>query len=107
MKQNKKSLKESFENYVIIIDHRSRLPGGEKGKKSGGPIIQTKPSETQEKAIPNIQPSKTHKTNSEEETKKQAKGPNVVVNSVIEQNVINSSEDNGIRSPKSQVRFLT
>lgn len=54
--------------------------------------------------MPNIQPSKTYKANSEEETKIQAKGTKVIVNSVIEKDVVNSVDDNGLRSPKSQVK---
>lgn len=88
---------------MILITRRNRLADGGKEKKSSVSIIQTKPSETKEKAPPAIQPSKTFKTNSEEETKKQAKGTKVVVNSVIEQNVINS-EDSGLRTVKNQVR---
>ncbi|XP_076636870.1 uncharacterized protein LOC143349470 isoform X2 [Colletes latitarsis] len=89
-------------NTVMVFSPQSAPSDGEKGKKSSGSIIQTKPSETKEKAALDIQPSKTHKTNTGEETKKQVKGSKVVVNSVIEQNIINSSDDNGLRSPKSQ-----
>ena len=88
---------------TLIAHHFDCVADGEKDKKTGVSIIQTKPSEAKEKAVPAIQPSKTLKTSSEEETKKQAKGTKVVVNSVIEQNVINS-EDNGLRTAKNQVR---
>lgn len=96
-------------NSILLIErlylfYRHRLPAGEKEKKSTVSIIQTKPSETKEKVA--IQPSKTYKTNIEEETKKQVKGTKVVVNSVIEQNVINSSDDNGSRNVKDQVRLI-
>lgn len=91
---------------MILFVYRHRFSGGEKEKKSSVSIIQTKPSEMKEKVAPAIQPSKTYKTNSEEETKKQVKGTKVVVNSVIEQNVINSSEDNGLRTAKNQVRLM-
>lgn len=86
----------------LIADYG--LSEGEKEAKSSVSIIQTKPTETQEKAVLDIQPSKTHKPNTLEETKKQAKATKIVVNSVIEQNAINSSDDNGPRTPKSQVR---
>lgn len=98
-------------NSILLIErfylfYRHRLPASEKEKKSTVSIIQTKPSETKEKVAPAIQPSKTYKTNTEEETKKQVKGTKVVVNSVIEQNVINSSDDNGSRNVKDQVRLI-
>lgn len=96
----------TYHDRTILFVYRHRLPGGEKEKKSSVSIIQTKPSETKEKVVPAIQPSKTYKTNSEEETKKQIKGTKVVVNSVIEQNVINSSEDNGLKTVKNQVRLM-
>ncbi|XP_076762826.1 uncharacterized protein LOC143430427 [Xylocopa sonorina] len=89
----------------MVFSPQTAPPDGENEKKTTVSIIQTKPTETKEKpSVPDIQPSKTHKTNSEEETKKQAKGTKVVVSSVIEQNVINPSDDNnqGLRSPKSQ-----
>ncbi|PBC26558.1 hypothetical protein APICC_07081 [Apis cerana cerana] len=99
-------------NTVMVFSPQSAPSAGEKEKKSTVSIIQTKPSETKEKVAPAIQPSKTYKTNTEEETKKQVKGTKVVVNSVIEQNVINSSEDNGSRSvkdqePKTQTQAMT
>lgn len=89
-------------NTVMVFSPQSAPSAGEKEKKSTVSIIQTKPSETKEKVAPAIQPSKTYKTNIEEETKKQVKGTKVVVNSVIEQNVINSSDDNGSRNVKDQ-----
>ncbi|OAD59422.1 hypothetical protein WN48_09162 [Eufriesea mexicana] len=91
-------------NTVMVFSPQSAPGDSEKAKKSSDSVIQTKPSETKEKVAPAIQPSKTHKINSEDETKKQTKGTKVVVNSVIEQNVINSTEDNGLQPLKNQVR---
>ncbi|XP_017884119.1 mediator of DNA damage checkpoint protein 1 [Ceratina calcarata] len=88
-------------NTVMVFSPQSAPADGEKEKKISGSIIETKPSEKKEKAH-DIQPSKTRKGNTEEETKKQAKGTKVVVNSVIEQNAINPADDNGTRSPRSQ-----
>lgn len=74
---------------------------GEK-TKNPGPAIQTKPVE--KKPIPDIQPSKTHKPNNQGETKKQAqKSSKVVVNSVVQQNIINSSDDKQKQVIKSEV----
>lgn len=103
--ENSANNSDSIYDWTILL-FGYRVPAGEKEKKSTVSIIQTKPSETKEKVAPAIQPSKTYKTNTEEETKKQVKGTKVVVNSVIEQNVINSSEDNGSRSVKDQVRLI-
>lgn len=59
--------------------------------------IQTKPVEKQKK-IPDIQPSKTHKGDTNVGTKKETK---IVVHSVVEQNVVKNSADNLL--PKREV----
>ncbi|KAI4496711.1 hypothetical protein M0804_000521 [Polistes exclamans] len=89
-------------NTVMVFSPQSSPPEGEK-PKSSGPPIQTKPIE--KKPIPDIQPSKTHKpSNQGGETKKQGqKNSKVVVNSVVEQNVINPTEDKQKQVVKSQV----
>lgn len=62
----------------------------EKKTASSTPAIHTKPTTEQKKNVPDIQPSKTHKAEAQGgETKKQIKGTKVVVNSVVEQNVVN------------------
>ncbi|XP_047355802.1 mucin-17 isoform X2 [Vespa velutina] len=87
-------------NTVMVFSPQSSPPEGDK-TKSPGPAIQTKPVE--KKPIPDIQPSKTHKPNNQGETKKQAqKNSKVVVNSVVQQNIINSSEDKQKQVIKSE-----
>lgn len=89
--------------------HRLFSEGGI-GKKttSSTPAIHTKPTTEQQqlkKNVPDIQPSRTHKVEDQgSETKKQIKGTKIVVNSVIEQNVVNPSENAAPKSMKSQVK---
>lgn len=82
---------------------------GDSGKKSTSstPPIHTKPTEQQHKKnVPDIQPSKTHKVETQDgETKKQIKGTKIVVNSVVEQNVVNPSENTAAKAIKSQVNL--
>ncbi|KAI4492248.1 hypothetical protein M0802_009938 [Mischocyttarus mexicanus] len=89
-------------NTVMVFSPQSSPPEGEKSKNSGPPI-QTKPIE--KKPIPDIQPSKTHKPNNQGgETKKQGqKSSKVVINSVVEQNVINPTEDKHKQVVKSEM----
>lgn len=85
---------------------RRLFPEGDTGKKitSSTPAIHTKPTTEQKKNVPDIQPSKTHKADAQGgETKKQIKGTKIVVNSVIEQNVVNPSENAAPKPTKSQV----
>lgn len=77
---------------------------GDTGKKiSSASAIHTKPTEQQQeqqqkKNAPDIQPSKTHKAeHQDDETKKQIKGTKIVVN------VVNPSENAAANSIKSQV----
>ncbi|XP_072747385.1 uncharacterized protein [Anoplolepis gracilipes] len=92
-------------NTVMVFSPQSAPPEGDSGKKTTStPPIQTKPTEQQQqrKNVPNIQPSKTHKVETQNgETKKQIKGTKIVVNSVVEQNVVNPSE-NAPKTMKSQ-----
>lgn len=88
---------------------RSFSEGGS-GKKitSSTPAIHTKPTTEQQpkKNVPDIQPSKTHKAEDQGgETKKQIKGTKIVVNSVIEQNVMNPSDNAAPKLTKNQVRI--
>lgn len=81
---------------------------GDSGKKtaSSTPPIHTKPTEQQQqkKNVPDIQPSKTHKVEIQDgETKKQIKGTKIVVNSVVEQNLGNPSENVAPTTTKNQV----
>lgn len=81
---------------------------GDSGKKtaSSTPPIHTKPTEQQQqkKNVPDIQPSKTHKVEIQDgETKKQIKGTKIVVNSVVEQNLGNPSENAAPKTTKNQV----
>lgn len=83
---------------------------GDSGKKtaSSKPPIHTKPAELQQqkKNVPDIQPSKTHKVETQDsETKKQIKGTKIVVNSVVEQNAVNPSENTASKMTKSQVNW--
>lgn len=75
---------------------------------SSAPAIHTKPITEQQpkKNAPDIQPSKTHKGEHQdgETRKKQIKGTKIVVNSVIEQNVANPSDNAAPKPTKSQVR---
>lgn len=68
------------------------------------PPIRTKPPAEQKKNVPDIQPSKTHKVEPQGETKKQIKGTKIVINSMVDQNAVNPSEDAGLKPTKSQVR---
>jgi len=79
---------------------------GDNEKKTSAPAIHTKPTEQQEKKnIPDIQPSKTHKTEHQDGgTKKQVKGTKIVVNSVVEQNAVSPSENASPKSTKVQHR---
>ena len=80
---------------------------GDKGKENATPKvppIETKPAEVQKKN-PDIQPSKTHKSNSQPETKKNVdKGTKIVVNSVIEPNVVNGPDE--IVSTKKEASYI-
>lgn len=61
-------------------------------QKSGtGTIIETKPVESVKK-IPDIQPSKTHKSEPRVETKKHE--TKIVVHSIVEENVVKNSKEN-------------
>lgn len=85
---------------------RSFSEGGiEKTITSSTPAIHTKPTTEPKKNVPDIQPSKIHKAEDQgSETKKQIKGTKIVVNSVIEQNMMNPSENAAPKATKSQVR---
>ncbi|XP_014479867.1 PREDICTED: uncharacterized protein LOC106747099 [Dinoponera quadriceps] len=94
-------------NTVMVFSPQSAPPPGaaDAGKKitSTTPAIHTKPPTTEpKKNAPDIQPSKTHKQDAQSETKKQIKGTKVVVNSVVEQNVVNPSVDAAPKLTKSQ-----
>ncbi|XP_012535992.1 flocculation protein FLO11 [Monomorium pharaonis] len=92
-------------NTVMVFSPQSAPPEGDVAKKttSSAPAIHTKPATEQKKNVPDIQPSKTHKVNDQGgETKKQLKGTKIVVNSVVEQNVVNPSENTALKSTKSQ-----
>lgn len=88
---------------------------GDSGKKttSSTPPIHTKPTEQQQqqqqkKNVPDIQPSKTHKVETHDgETKKQIKGTKIVVNSVVEQNVVNPSENAAAKATKVNEGYVT
>ncbi|XP_011688617.1 PREDICTED: probable serine/threonine-protein kinase nek3 [Wasmannia auropunctata] len=93
-------------NTVMVFSPQSAPPEGDVGKKttSPTPAIQTKPTTEQQpkKNIPDIQPSKTHKAEDQGgETKKQIKGTKIVVNSVVEQNVVNPSKS---QEPSKQTK---
>ncbi|XP_012224218.2 proteoglycan 4 [Linepithema humile] len=91
-------------NTVMVFSPQSAPPEGDTGKKttSSTPAIHTKPT-TEKKNVPDIQPSKTHKAEAQGgETKKQIKGTKIVVNSVVEQNVANPSENAAPKPTKSQ-----
>ncbi|KYN18307.1 hypothetical protein ALC57_09414 [Trachymyrmex cornetzi] len=88
-------------NTVMVFSPQSAPPEGGVVKKttSPTPAIHTKPTTEQQpkKNVPDIQPSKTHKAEDQGgETKKQIKGTKIVVNSVVEQNVVNPSENFGL-----------
>ncbi|KYN41279.1 hypothetical protein ALC56_04430 [Trachymyrmex septentrionalis] len=94
-------------NTVMVFSPQSAPPEGGVVKKitSPTPAIHTKPTTEQQpkKNIPDIQPSKTHKAEDQGgETKKQIKGTKVVVNSVVEQNVVNPSENTVPKPTKNQ-----
>ncbi|XP_077270441.1 uncharacterized protein LOC143901774 [Temnothorax americanus] len=94
-------------NTVMVFSPQSAPPEGGIGKKitSSTPAIYTKPTTEQQpkKNVPDIQPSKTHKAEDQGgETKKQIKGTKIVVNSVVEQNVVNPSENAAPKPTKSQ-----
>ncbi|KAL0125121.1 hypothetical protein PUN28_004335 [Cardiocondyla obscurior] len=93
-------------NTVMVFSPQSAPPEGtEKKITSSTPAIHTKPTTEQQskKNVPDIQPSKTHKAEDQgSETKKQIKGTKIVVNSVIEQNVMNPSENATPKPSKSQ-----
>ncbi|XP_029155904.1 flocculation protein FLO11 isoform X2 [Nylanderia fulva] len=98
-------------NTVMVFSPQSAPPEGDSGKKSTSstPPIHTKPTEQQHKKnVPDIQPSKTHKVETQDgETKKQIKGTKIVVNSVVEQNVVNPSENAAMKTTKSQATTKT
>lgn len=98
-------------NTVMVFSPQSAPPEGDSGKKSTSstPPIHTKPTEQQHKKnVPDIQPSKTHKVETQDgETKKQIKGTKIVVNSVVEQNVVNPSENTAAKAIKSQTTTKT
>lgn len=90
-------------NTVMVFSPQSAPPEGDTGKKiSSASAIHTKPTEQQQeqqqkKNAPDIQPSKTHKAeHQDDETKKQIKGTKIVVN------VVNPSENAAANSIKSQ-----
>ncbi|XP_050457088.1 uncharacterized protein LOC126854418 isoform X1 [Cataglyphis hispanica] len=94
-------------NTVMVFSPQSAPPEGDSNKKtaSSKPPIHTKPTELQQqkKNVPDIQPSKTHKVETQDgETKKQIKGTKIVVNSVVQQNVVNPSENAASKTTKSQ-----
>ncbi|TGZ50813.1 uncharacterized protein [Temnothorax longispinosus] len=94
-------------NTVMVFSPQSAPPEGGIGKKitSSTPAIYTKPTTEQQpkKNVPDIQPSKTHKAEDQGgETKKQIKGTKIVVNSVVEQNGVNPSENAAPKPTKSQ-----
>ncbi|XP_070152991.1 uncharacterized protein [Polyergus mexicanus] len=98
-------------NTVMVFSPQSAPPEGDSGKKtaSSKPPIHTKPTELQQqkKNVPDIQPSKTHKIETQDgETKKQIKGTKIVINSVVKQNVVNSSENTASKTTKSQSEYL-
>lgn len=81
---------------------------GDRGKENAiteVPPIETKPAEVQKKNL-DIQPSKTHKSNSQPETNKKivTKGTKIEVNSVIEPNAVNDPEE--IVPTKKEVRYF-
>lgn len=85
---------------------------GDSGKKTTSSTpIHTKPTEQQQqqkKNVPDIQPSKTHKVETHDgETKKQIKGTKIVVNSVVEQNVVNPSENAAAKATKVNEGYVT
>ncbi|XP_032680616.1 flocculation protein FLO11 [Odontomachus brunneus] len=93
-------------NTVMVFSPQSAPPeaaGTGKKTTSTTPAIHTKPPTTeQKKNVPDIQPSKTHKQDVQDETKKQVKGTKVIVNSVIQQNSVNPSVNASPKSTKSQ-----
>ncbi|CAL1689403.1 unnamed protein product [Lasius platythorax] len=99
-------------NTVMVFSPQSAPPEGDSGKKttSSTPPIHTKPTEQQQqkKNVPDIQPSKTHKVETHDgETKKQIKGTKIVVNSVVEQNVVNPSENAAAKATKESNKQAT
>ncbi|XP_018395002.1 PREDICTED: mucin-17 [Cyphomyrmex costatus] len=91
----------------MVFSPQSAPPEGGVVKKTTSPpaAIHTKPTTEQQpkKNVPDIQPSKTHKAEDQGgETKKQLKGTKIIVNSVVEQNVVNSSENTAPKPTKSQ-----
>ncbi|EGI63042.1 PREDICTED: mucin-17 [Acromyrmex echinatior] len=94
-------------NTVMVFSPQSAPPEGGIVKKitSPTPAIHTKPTTEQQpkKNVPDIQPSKTHKAeDQDDETKKQIKGTKIIVNSVVEQNVVNPSENAPPKPTKNQ-----
>ncbi|XP_033216508.1 uncharacterized protein LOC117172559 isoform X2 [Belonocnema kinseyi] len=84
-------------NTVMVFSPHSAPAEDDKGKENAitkVPPIETKPAEVQKKN-PDIQPSKTHKSNSQPETNKKivAKGTKIVVNSVMEPNAVIDPEE--------------
>ncbi|KAH0954723.1 hypothetical protein HN011_007861 [Eciton burchellii] len=96
-------------NTVMVFSPQSAPPEGDNEKKTSAPAIHTKPTEQQEKKnIPDIQPSKTHKTEHQDGgTKKQVKGTKIVVNSVVEQNAVSPSENASPKSTKEPSKMTT
>ncbi|XP_012287296.1 uncharacterized protein LOC105703457 [Orussus abietinus] len=90
-------------NTVMVFSPQSAPPDGDKGKMAiTSPAIQTKPDV--QKKHPDIQPSKTYKSEADSETKKPQKGGKIVVNSVVEQNVVNQSEQNVVHGNDNNVK---
>ncbi|XP_012250618.2 uncharacterized protein LOC105682937 isoform X2 [Athalia rosae] len=98
-------------NTVMVFSPQSAPPEGDKAEKpvvpsTTTPPIQTKPAEPPKK-ISDIQPSKTHKAESEQHLGTHANVPKetkIVVHSVVEQNAaVKNSEDNLVPAKRESV----